>query len=113
MLFNSIEYLIFLPVVFFLYRSLAHRAQNHLLLAASYFFYGWWDVRFLFLIAISTSLDFVCGLLIHDGKMTARERWVSSLWAIGSALFFVTIQWQPESLAEAFASHPSSRFLIH
>jgi len=104
MLFNSIEYLIFLPVVFLLYRALGHRAQNYMLLLASYFFYGWWDVRFLFLIAISTSLDFICGLLIRNGALTPRERRIPLLWAIGSAFFFVTIDWRAGSIGEGFSS---------
>ncbi|MBS1603283.1 MAG: MBOAT family protein [Bacteroidetes bacterium] len=67
MLFNSIEYLLFLPVVFFLYwlvfnRSL--RQQNLLLLVASYFFYGWWSYSFLGLLALSTLLDFIYGFQV-------------------------------------------------
>ena len=65
MLFNSIEYLFFLPVVFLLYwtacRSLVSR--NALLLAASYLFYGWWDYRFLLLIAGMTAYSYVAGRL--------------------------------------------------
>ena len=52
MTFNSIEFLIFLPIVLAVYHMATHRIQNRLLLAASYFFYGWWDVRFLFLIVV-------------------------------------------------------------
>ena len=48
MLFNSIVYLVFLPVVVALYWLSGHRLQNKFLLAASYLFYGLWDVRFLF-----------------------------------------------------------------
>ena len=64
MLFNSIEFGIFLPIVFVLYwfvfqRSL--KAQNALLLVASYVFYGWWDWRFLSLILFSTLVDFFVG----------------------------------------------------
>ena len=57
MLFNSPEFLVFLPIVFGLYWFVTHRhlrAQNLLLLVASYIFYGWWDWRFLGLIALST-----------------------------------------------------------
>lgn len=68
MLFNSIPFLIFLPTVFILYwfvfkHSLKY--QNLLLLAASYFFYGWWDYRFLSLIALSTLVDFIIGLALN------------------------------------------------
>ena len=61
MLFNSIDFLIFLPVVLAVYYVLSTRAQNVWLLAASYTFYGWWDWRFLGLILISTVVDFWVG----------------------------------------------------
>lgn len=54
MLFNSVEFFIFFFIVLVLYYSLRHRWQNRMLLVASYFFYGWWDWRFLSLILIST-----------------------------------------------------------
>lgn len=62
MLFNSIEFLIFLPIVFVLYWFITNKSlkiQNSLLLVASYVFYGWWDWRFLFLIAFSSCVDFL------------------------------------------------------
>lgn len=67
MLFNSFEYLIFLPVVYILYwfvfnRSL--RLQNALILLASYFFYGWWSWKFMGLLALSTLLDFGYGFFV-------------------------------------------------
>ena len=75
MLFNSIEFLLFLPLVFAVYWSVNGRAplriQNLLLLAASYLFYGWWDWRFLSLIAFSTLVDFAVGLQI--AKANDRE----------------------------------------
>ena len=73
MLFNSLEFLLFLPTVFAAYWILNHwtdrprglQAQNLLLLIASYVFYGWWDWRFLSLIALSTVVDWFVGLRIH------------------------------------------------
>ncbi len=65
MLFNSIEFALFLPVVFFLYWFLVNRnlrIQNLFLVAVSYFFYGWWDVRFLALIAFSSVVDYLVGI---------------------------------------------------
>lgn len=63
MLFNSVEFALFLPIVFLLYWFVFKtvRAQNILLLLASYFFYGWWDWRFLFLIAFSSAIDYQLG----------------------------------------------------
>ena len=71
MLFNSIDYLIFLPVVFFLHWFLGRgkiKFQNILLLAASYFFYSCWDWRFVFLLIFSTLLDYFTGLQIFKSK---------------------------------------------
>ena len=61
MLFNSQIFLIFFIVVYGLYRLLPHRWQNMLLLVSSYFFYGWWDWRFLSLIFLSTVIDYIAG----------------------------------------------------
>ncbi|MFD1014606.1 MBOAT family O-acyltransferase [Winogradskyella rapida] len=76
MLFNSLDFAVFLPVVFILYwfvfkQSL--RAQNILLLVASYVFYGWWDWRFLGLILFSTLVDFGIGNSLRYAK-EARNR---------------------------------------
>jgi len=65
MLFNSITYAFFLPAVLGLYWLLRPRAQNMLLLVASYVFYGAWDYRFLSLIWISTLIDYVVGLRLQ------------------------------------------------
>ena len=67
MLFNSIEFLLFLPATFIVYWFVLKRnlkAQNIFLLGASYFFYGWWDYRFLALIGISTLIDYFIGLAL-------------------------------------------------
>jgi D-alanyl-lipoteichoic acid acyltransferase DltB (MBOAT superfamily) len=93
MLFNSLEFFGFLTVVYFAYRILPFRWQNRMLLVAGYVFYGWWDVRFLFLIAFSTTVDFTIGLLMADGYMPSRQRWTASLFLIGAALFFLCPDW--------------------
>ena len=83
MLFNSFEFLLFLPTVLGLYWFVLHRhlrAQNLLLLVASYVFYGWWDWRFLGLIALSTVVDFFVGIRIEKAPDKARKKrwlWVS------------------------------------
>lgn len=66
MLFTSIEFMVFLPVVFALYWLLRRqvRWQNLLVVAASYVFYGWWDWRFLLLIAFTTACSYASGLMI-------------------------------------------------
>ena len=91
MLFNSLHFLLFLPVVLAAYAMLRHRGQNRMLLIASYVFYGWWDERFLFLIALSTVVDYWCGLTIGRDRLTGRQHLVASSWLALSALCFVTI----------------------
>ena len=71
MIFNSIPFLFFLPVIFifywFIFKKISY--QNILLLAASYFFYGWWDYRFLLLIAGSTLVDYTIAIAIYKNKI--------------------------------------------
>ena len=81
MLFNSLEFLLFLPAVFVLYWFVFARnlkLQNLLILVASYVFYGWWDWRFLSLIALSTLVDYVAGLRIADStNKISKKRWLT------------------------------------
>ncbi len=69
MLFNTISFAVFLPIVLVLYWFVAQRKlawQNLLLLVSSYFFYACWDFRFLFLLVFSTALDYYTGIKIHE-----------------------------------------------
>ncbi len=93
MIFNSVEFFIFLAATYWLYRILPFRGQNWMLLIASYIFYGWWDQRFLFLIVLSTALDFCCGLMIDKGRLKLVERSLASISTLLAAFFFVTVQW--------------------
>ena len=72
MLFNSFEFLVFLPIVFILYWFIfrERKWQNLLIVIASYIFYGWWDWRFLILIAITSLCSYGSGLLLeyYEGK---------------------------------------------
>lgn len=70
MLFTSIEFFVFLPIVFALYWLLRRqlRWQNLLVVAASYLFYGWWDWRFLLLIAFTSACSYASGLLIGSNR---------------------------------------------
>ena len=74
MLFNSFLFVGFFAVVYGLYCVLRHRAQNVLLLVASYVFYGWWDWRFLSLILVSTLVDYVVGLGLTRATGERRKR---------------------------------------
>src|SRR5258708_7973764 len=73
-LFDSTAYVLFLIVVVALYWRLKFRAQNYFLLAASYFFYGWWDWRFLFLMAGSTIVDFIIARAIRSELDASRRK---------------------------------------
>lgn len=97
MVFNSLEFLFFFLAVYAAYRLLPFRSQNLLLLAASYVFYGWWDVQLLYLILLTTSVDFSCALLIGSGQMSRAERLTPSLALISAAFFADTVNWQAVS----------------
>lgn len=77
MLFNSFEFMLFLPIVFLLYWFVfrPRRWQNLFLVVASYIFYGWWDWRFLLLIAFTSFCSYGSGLLIarHEGKRKIQK----------------------------------------
>ncbi|MFN8273471.1 MAG: MBOAT family O-acyltransferase [Flavobacteriaceae bacterium] len=80
MLFNSVDFLIFLPIVFLVYWFVVPKdlqKQNFLLLIASYFFYACWDLRFLPLLMASTLLDFYTGAKIHQtDSLRTRKLWL-------------------------------------
>jgi len=81
MLFNSISFAIFLPIVFLLYWFATKgnlRMQNILLLLSSYYFYACWDWRFLFLLIFSTLLDYLTGIKIHEA--TNKKNKLLWLW---------------------------------
>jgi alginate O-acetyltransferase complex protein AlgI len=74
MVFNSLHFLWFFVVVYAVYRVLPHRAQNWLLLLASYYFYAVWDWRFLGLLIGSTLVDYTCGLALDKTVAPSRRR---------------------------------------
>src|SRR5690554_1527752 len=77
MLFNSLDFAIFLPIVFVLYWFITARnlkLQNLLIVAASYLFYGWWDWRFLSLILFSTVVDYLVGLGLSMQENLLKRR---------------------------------------
>ena len=108
MLFNSIEFFIFLPVVFGLYWIIGGkrvREQNLLIAVASYIFYGWWDWRFLSLIMFSSLVDFTIGILLgKNEKPTTRKilLWTSICVNLGFLGFFKYYNFFVESLIDSF-----------
>jgi alginate O-acetyltransferase complex protein AlgI len=77
MLFNSIDFAVFIPIVFGLYWFLFSKSlklQNLLIVVASYVFYGWWDWRFLTLILFSTLVDFTVGIKLSQENVKSKRR---------------------------------------
>lgn len=109
MFFNSIDFAIFLPIVFILYWFVTNRnlkLQNFLIVAASYLFYGWWDWRFLSLILISTIVDYSLGIrLSQEENLTKRKvlLWISILVNLGFLGFFKYYNFFLENFINAFS----------
>jgi len=109
MLFNSIDFAIFLPIVFIIYWFVTNKnlkLQNFLLVAASYFFYGWWDWRFLSLILFSTVVDYSVGLgLAKEEDKTKRKvlLWTSILVNLGFLGFFKYYNFFLDNFLTAFS----------
>ncbi len=123
MLFNSFEYLVFLPLVFCLYWFVSDRLkwQNALTVAASCVFYGWWDFRFLFLIAFTSLCSFFSGILIEREKAGGRSGTGIAVANVAVNLLvlgvFKYFDFFVESLAAAFSAfgvelHPVTLKLI-
>lgn len=108
MLFNSIEFAIFLPIVFILYWYATNgnlKLQNSLLVIASYIFYGWWDWRFLFLIAFSSAVDYFVGLQLAKTDNQRNRKLllsISILINLGFLGFFKYFNFFTESFTDAF-----------
>ncbi|MBW8049397.1 MAG: MBOAT family protein [Cytophagales bacterium] len=109
MLFNSIDFAIFLPIVFILYWFVTNKnlkLQNLLIIAASYLFYGWWDWRFLSLILFSTIVDYSVGLgLLKQENQTKRKvlLWTSIIVNLGFLGFFKYYNFFLDNFTTAFS----------
>ncbi|MEM6342869.1 MAG: MBOAT family O-acyltransferase [Bacteroidota bacterium] len=108
MLFNSIEFALFLPFVFLVYWFPLKgklQLQNLFLLAASYFFYGWWDWRFLGLIILSSFLDFSIGKRLAAEPNDQNRKillWISLAFNLGMLGFFKYYNFFVDSFVSAF-----------
>ena len=91
MLFNSLEYLIFLPIVFGLYFVLKHRFRWLILLVASYYFYMSWKPEFIILILFSTIVDYICAINLGKESIKVSRKlllWTSIISNLGLLLTF-------------------------
>jgi D-alanyl-lipoteichoic acid acyltransferase DltB (MBOAT superfamily) len=108
MIFNSLDFAIFLPIVFGLYWLLGRRsrtAQNAIVVLASYTFYGFWDWRFLSLILFSTGVDFFVGRALgrsEDSVIRKRLLWLSVAVNLGLLGFFKYYNFFVEELVNRF-----------
>lgn len=109
MLFNSIEFAVFLPFVFVLYWFVTHhnlKLQNLLIVVSSFIFYGWWDWRFLSLLVFSASVDYFVGLALgkeEDAKKRKLLLWISISVNLGLLGFFKYYNFFTESFVDAFS----------
>ncbi|MDG1798417.1 MAG: MBOAT family O-acyltransferase [Flavobacteriales bacterium] len=108
MLFNSIDFAIFLPVVFFLYWFVVNKNlkfQNALIVFVSYVFYGWWDWRFLSLIIFSTVVDYVVGQKLRTEQQPIKRKvllWLSIIVNLGLLGFFKYYNFFLDNFLDAF-----------
>lgn len=109
MIFNSIDFAVFLPIVFILYWFVMNKnlkTQNFLLIVASYIFYGWWDWRFLSLIIFSTIIDYFVGLKLKNEITDSKRRiylWVSIIVNLSFLGFFKYFNFFIDNFIRAFS----------
>ena len=109
MLFNSIDFAIFLPIVFLCYWFVTQnnlKAQNLLIVAASYLFYGWWDWRFLSLIIFSTIIDYLIGRRLKKENDEFKRKtllWISICVNLGFLGFFKYYNFFVDNFITAFS----------
>ena len=106
MLFNSISFFIFLPIIFVLYWFFTNKSlklQNLLLLVASFYFYSCWDWRFVFLLLFSILLDYFSGIKMENSKNSNERKfwlWLSIGINLGFLGFFKYYNFFAENFAE-------------
>ncbi len=108
MLFNSLDFALFLPIIFILYWLIPGtriQVRNVLLVIASYVFYGWWDWRFLGLILFSTAVDYTIGILLSRESLHKKRKLLllaSLLVNLGLLGFFKYYNFFIDSFTDAF-----------
>lgn len=109
MVFNSIDFAVFLPIVFVLYWFVTNKSlqlQNMLIVVASYVFYGWWDWRFLSLIVFSTFVDYSIGWALKKEERILYRKlflWTSILVNLGFLGFFKYYNFFVDNFIAAFS----------
>lgn len=109
MTFQSLEYLVFLPVVFILYWTVCRSSkalQNGLVVAASLVFYGWWDWRFLGLLLLTAFSTFIAGWWMGQTGEMKKRKWISAgviVLNVGILFFFKYYNFFVQTFADAFS----------
>lgn len=116
MLFNSFEFLVFFVTVLVIYYILPHRFRWILLLVSSYFFYGYWEWKYLAIILISTLVDFIAGIQIYQATSSLRKHlflYISILSNLGILMTFKYYNFFIENINYACNSYyPYLEFLL-
>jgi len=115
MLFNSLQFAWFLPCVFAIYWLLRRwlKWQNLFVLAASYLFYGWWDWRFLLLIALTSGLSYASGLMIERRRRPLAVMWCNVVVNLAILGVFKYYDFFAQSFANLFLGGDSDHLLLH
>ena len=120
MLLNSIEFATFLPIVFLLYWFVFNKSlkmQNLFVVVASYVFYGWWDWKFLFLIAFTSLCSYAAGLLIQEHRETPKKAKAINIFNIVINLLILGVfkyyDFFATSFANAFLGGKTDGLLLH
>lgn len=109
MLFNTLDFAIFLPIVFLIYWFILGgklKLQNFLIVISSYVFYGWWDPKFLLLIVFSTLVDYSIGLLLNKEENPFKRKlllWISISINLGFLGYFKYCDFFIENFVHAFS----------
>lgn len=102
MLFNSLSYAVFLPIVFILYWLLPHKARWLLLLASSYYFYMSWNAKYVFLILFTTVISYYAAILLEKAESQKNKKRIlagTAVACLGVLFFFKYFNFASESLA--------------
>ncbi|MDP2527924.1 MBOAT family O-acyltransferase [Maribacter dokdonensis] len=108
MLFNSLDFAIFFPILLTLYWFVFNKSlksQNTLILISSYIFYGWWDYRFLGLIILSTFVDYFIGLKVYTSTSVSHKKlflWLSIIFNLSVLCVFKYYSFFVESFIDFF-----------
>ena len=107
MIFNSFVFVLFLGIVLTIYYLVPKRGAKYVILASSYFFYGWWDWRFLSLIVASSIVDFTVGRMMAKSSQESKRKkllWLSIAFNLGLLGFFKYFNFFAGSFSDLLAT---------